>query len=51
MRKLGLTVYNVAGTALGWLHRAATTARFQRWKDNGPLLSLAAWACSLVRDC
>jgi hypothetical protein len=43
-RKLGLTVHSVAGTAWGWLHRAATTARFQRWKDNGPLYTLSAWA-------
>ncbi|CAN6310592.1 unnamed protein product [Urochloa humidicola] len=25
------------GNALGWLHRAANTTRFQRWEDNGPL--------------
>lgn len=26
----------VEGTALGWLHRAATTSLSQQWKDNKP---------------
>jgi hypothetical protein len=29
----------VADIAWGWLHRAASTARHQRWKDNEPLCS------------
>jgi hypothetical protein len=34
---LGLSRPEAAGMAWGWLHRAAITARFQRWEDNRPL--------------
>jgi hypothetical protein len=44
VRKLGLAVHNVAGTALGGPHSAATPARFQRWKAIGPL---QYWATKL----
>jgi hypothetical protein len=36
---LCILIPKVADIAWGWLHRAASTARHQRWKDNEPLCS------------
>ncbi|KAK4477261.1 hypothetical protein RD792_016475 [Penstemon davidsonii] len=37
---MGFVVLRVAGTAQGWLNRAAKTARSLQWKDYGPVASL-----------
>uniref|UniRef100_A0A2C9UYZ7 Uncharacterized protein n=1 Tax=Manihot esculenta TaxID=3983 RepID=A0A2C9UYZ7_MANES len=35
---LALLVPRAEGTALGWLHRAATTSRSWQWKDYRPVV-------------
>lgn len=44
---LGFLFLRVGETASGWFHRAASTSRSSRWKDNGPVLRRAidaSWA-------